>query len=304
MILSSCQLILVVNFLVLSLIVLYRCIARLVSKLYNLSIGSLISHLQRKRKENNIQSPFYTSYEPRLRWHMPILRKSIVLINEGWGEKILAYRVRRYAEEERNTLSLRDSFRWSKEGMVSSNVLRVIWVVTYSPKPGFNERAMTNRTINDEYISLFPLEKQPDVGKSVTLYMMNITSRYPYHVNDGTTQKDRKCTVKFAPIIIGTCGECSIKLRKTINKLKIPLEIDHLIEQLGRVAALGTYRIIKAHLANPTIEETISHKPNPREVRRSVIDAYIIYIISGRRKDPEPTTKMVKSNNNRVIIIE
>uniref|UniRef100_A0A1I7WI87 Non-structural protein 3a n=1 Tax=Heterorhabditis bacteriophora TaxID=37862 RepID=A0A1I7WI87_HETBA len=43
MILSSCQLILVVIFLVLSLIVLYRCIARLVSKLiiYQLALSFL-----------------------------------------------------------------------------------------------------------------------------------------------------------------------------------------------------------------------------------------------------------------------
>lgn len=64
-------------------------------------------------------------------------------------------------------------------------------------------------------------------------------------------QKDRKCRVDVIPIVIGCCGEVTPKVRQAMMRLNLQNQ-DDIIAKMGRAASLGTHRIVKAHLANPT----------------------------------------------------
>lgn len=57
--------------------------------------------------------------------------------------------------------------------------------------------------------------------------------------------------VEFVPVVVGTCGEHLPVLKDDLQrvlKLKVP-EVEDLLERLSRSAAIGTARIVRAHLA-------------------------------------------------------
>ncbi|KHJ85941.1 reverse transcriptase [Oesophagostomum dentatum] len=63
-------------------------------------------------------------------------------------------------------------------------------------------------------------------------------------------QKDRTCRVDVIPIVLGTCGEVSSRLRGYVEALELPESVDSLIERMERAAIMGTHRLVKCHLSN------------------------------------------------------
>jgi hypothetical protein len=65
-------------------------------------------------------------------------------------------------------------------------------------------------------------------------------------------QQTHRQPVKTIPIIIGVHGEVTKSLYPNLRELGIePKDAEYLIGEMSRKAALGTYQIIRAHLANP-----------------------------------------------------
>jgi hypothetical protein len=65
-------------------------------------------------------------------------------------------------------------------------------------------------------------------------------------------QQTHRQPVKTIPVIIGVHGEVTKSLYPNLRELGIePKDAEYLIGEMSRKAALGTYQIIRAHMANP-----------------------------------------------------
>ena len=77
-----------------------------------------------------------------------------------------------------------------------------------------------------------------------------VSSYFPGPSLRSCLQKDKKCRVDVIPIVLGTCGEVSTKLRTYLELLELPDSIDSLIVRMQYACILGSHRLVKCHLAN------------------------------------------------------
>lgn len=72
----------------------------------------------------------------------------------------------------------------------------------------------------------------------------------------GDLRSQHRQQVKFLPVIIGCNGEVPSTLAQDLRETLNLKDVDQLIERMSRSAALGTSRVIKAHLALDAVNES------------------------------------------------
>ncbi|VDK49356.1 unnamed protein product [Cylicostephanus goldi] len=132
----------------------------------------------------------------------------------------------------------RDNIRHNKPDLVVwQKHRRKIWIIEFAVS---------------WYVRIAEVEK-------IKLYKYGVNGTLPQDVHSeqyfqglnlkDALRKERNCEVQVIPLVIGTCGECSPKLRKNIDLLELKEDTDQIITRMAKMAILGTDKIIRCHLS-------------------------------------------------------